>query len=313
MKSYRTRTRLQSRTAQNVKDTLLYNNAVGFLAVLMLVAPLYAMMRTRPVEPDYEPVAETQPQHSNAPAYLPQPKQYSLAEAEEAQRAITAPGYTDIKNQCSKFVRQVADKSQNHLFRKYFGASANETGTNFLHSPYGWHWHERHEHGGIQPGDILVKIFKPYGHIGIYVGVIRGRQLVAENSSTSIGRVAGARGYRTLSQFAGSHGIDVIVRLPDPVKAQPKVLIAKVTPKPASAKSVKKVTPVRVVANPTPKPQPVVALVSQPAKSQPARSASRTRSASRIGAACVVSIMILILLFEAARIALRIRKKARDA
>lgn len=51
------------------------------------------------------------------------------------------------------------------------------------------------------------------GHIGVYVGHVPGLgdDLVAENSSTSIGRVSGAKGYRTLEQFGH---YDLLGRLP---------------------------------------------------------------------------------------------------
>ena len=42
-----------------------------------------------------------------------------------------------------------------------------------------------------------------------------GRDLVAENSSTGVGRVLGAQGYRPLGEDAGCWGhVDVIIRLP---------------------------------------------------------------------------------------------------
>jgi hypothetical protein len=47
----------------------------------------------------------------------------------------------------------------------------------------------------------------PAGHVGIRVAGNR----VAENSTTRVGRVQGAKGFRTLDQFGK---VDLIVRLP---------------------------------------------------------------------------------------------------
>jgi hypothetical protein len=62
--------------------------------------------------------------------------------------------------------------------------------------------------GDLQPGDLLFKAAhpnEPAGHVGVYVGSSN----VGENSSTHIGRVQGAKGFRTLAQF-GKY--DAIVR-----------------------------------------------------------------------------------------------------
>jgi hypothetical protein len=120
-------------------------------------------------------------------------------------RTERAPGY------CSRWVRQVVEKLYPGIYDGLFAGSANETGLNFEHAGYG---QPAANAGTIQIGDILVKEFAPFGHIGIYVG----EQGVAENSSTRIGRVLGAKGYRTLAQWGRPA---IVVRLPQAKPTQP--------------------------------------------------------------------------------------------
>lgn len=114
-----------------------------------------------------------------------------------------------------------------------FGSSARISADNFLRSPWGWHWPaDKAKIGGIRAGDILFKRFGSggYGHVGIYAG----NMLVAENSSTHVGRIQGAKGYRSLAQFNRDGGVDVIGRLPDPTAAEKAKAnpAPKATPKP---------------------------------------------------------------------------------
>jgi hypothetical protein len=69
-----------------------------------------------------------------------------------------------------------------------------------------------------QPGDILYKTSGTFGHVGIYCGRLHladgdENGYVAENSSTKIGRVSGAKGYRSLEDFGR---VDLVVRLSPP-------------------------------------------------------------------------------------------------
>ena len=88
----------------------------------------------------------------------------------------------------------------------------------FLRYKYGYLWpRDKSKLGGaIEPGDILFKRYVAknsrgiyYGHVGIYTG----NNLVWENSSTTKGRLSGAKGYRTLEQYGT---FDVVGRLPAP-------------------------------------------------------------------------------------------------
>lgn len=66
----------------------------------------------------------------------------------------------------------------------------------------------------LEPGDILFKTknSSAFGHVGILTSPTR----IAENSSTAIGRIHGALGYRTPAQFGATdpHYAPIIVRLP---------------------------------------------------------------------------------------------------
>jgi cell wall-associated NlpC family hydrolase len=147
---------------------------------------------------------------------------YSIAESNTAKKGVLDRRYELESGYCSRFVRQVVEGTHGTRYSYLFGASAKITANLFLASPYGYLWpREKSKLGGvIQPGDILFKRRGSggYGHVGIYVGDIPGvgQQLVAENSSTSIGRIQGAKGYRTLKQFNSDNGIDVVGRLPLP-------------------------------------------------------------------------------------------------
>jgi len=99
-------------------------------------------------------------------------------------------------NQCSKTVRLVLTELYGAHVRELFGDSARESyglfaSAGFIHAD---------DISLAQHGDI---VFKPeagkYGHVGIYVGC----GLIFENSSSDIGRIRGALGFRTIEQFGG--------------------------------------------------------------------------------------------------------------
>jgi hypothetical protein len=123
---------------------------------------------------------------------------------------VKAPGM------CSAFVRRVVRKVYGSKFDHLFGKSARVSGKNFQSTSFA------RPYGGpasLQVGDLLFKLdgSKGFGHVGIFVGP----QGVAENSSTKVGRVSGAKGYRSVQDFGKPDKIDLIVRLPDPHGAVP--------------------------------------------------------------------------------------------
>jgi hypothetical protein len=131
----------------------------------------------------------------------------NLVLAEEAQRALTAPGYETEPGYCQRFTRQVVQKVYGGKFDKYFKSSAYETMLAFKDSPYA----VPVERGSL-PGDLLYKGRKTsgtHGHVGIR---ILGNK-VAENSSAHVREMGDrdARGTRSLEAFGE---FELIVRLP---------------------------------------------------------------------------------------------------
>jgi len=115
--------------------------------------------------------------------------------AQEAMAAITDPTVTSEDGMCSRFVRQCTEKVYGTKFDHLFRADAKLTAAAFKEAQMAAvpQWR------AVQPGDILFQTdgHGPHGHVAIFIG----SGLVAENSSTSIGRVAGAKGFRSLKQF----------------------------------------------------------------------------------------------------------------
>ncbi len=97
---------------------------------------------------------------------------------------------------CSRFVRQVVSKVYGDKYQGLFGASAIDTGRNFEHAGLDA---SATQSSQLEVGDILFKMQGSggFGHVGIYVG----EKGVASNSSTPLGRLSGAKGYRTLGQW----------------------------------------------------------------------------------------------------------------
>jgi hypothetical protein len=116
--------------------------------------------------------------------------------ADAADAAMHDPTVESTPGYCSRFVRQVVSKVYDNQYRGLFGASAIDTGHNFKRAGLDASVTQL---GQLEIGDILFKMQGSggFGHVGIYVGA-RG---VASNSSTPIGRVSGAKGYRTLGQW----------------------------------------------------------------------------------------------------------------
>lgn len=125
--------------------------------------------------------------------------------AEAAEKAVKLPHIESAPGWCSKFCRQTVAIVHGAKYRHLFGASARETCQRFADAgllvPV--------ERGSI-PGDLLFKCGPrdgEHGHVGIRVLGNR----VAENSSTTKGRVQGAKGFRTVAQFGK---VTHIARLP---------------------------------------------------------------------------------------------------
>lgn len=122
-----------------------------------------------------------------------------MANQKIADAAIAAMNDPDIESRpgfCSRFVRQVLGKVYGDKYQGLFGASAIDSGHSFQRAGLDVNVTDQSQ---LQVGDILFKMQGSggFGHVGIYVGA-RG---VASNSSTSIGRVSGAKGFRTLGQW----------------------------------------------------------------------------------------------------------------
>lgn len=149
----------------------------------------------------------------------------SAAEAEAAKKATYDRAIEMRSGFCSRAVRQVVEKNHGRKYSYLFGASAKDSANLFLKYDYGVLWpRDRAKLGGaIQPGDILFKRYVAKNSRGVYfghVGIYAGNNLVWENSSTSIGRLSGAKGYRSLTQFGFYNGsVDVVGRLPAPTVA----------------------------------------------------------------------------------------------
>lgn len=149
------------------------------------------------------------------------------AETNAAISGITDDNIEGEKGYCQKYVRQVTEGVYGTKFGNYFTSTARESGENFLAAGTGdgfqaWAGDSA---PAPEPGDLLYKTHGSgnVGHVGIYVGTVGGRDnLVASNSSTSIGRISGAKGYRTLDEFGH---YDVLVRL-TPVAVAPRLILA---------------------------------------------------------------------------------------
>lgn len=131
--------------------------------------------------------------------------------AEQAVRAVTDPRFEARPGWCQRWARQVVEAVAGQRFAAMMGPTARESG--LAAQRLGWT-----VPGPPRPGDLLYRLGGSggYGHVGILVQ--SGK--VAENSSTSVGRIRGAVGYRTLAQFGP---YDLIVRLPIRSKAEQAV------------------------------------------------------------------------------------------
>lgn len=116
--------------------------------------------------------------------------------ADAAVAGITNPNYEEAPGYCQRFAREVIEGVYGAKYSPNFQPSAKDTAYALLAAGLAM---AADEAGTLQIGDVIYKTTTagPFGHVGIYVDQSR----IAENSSTSIGRVQGAKGFRTPAQW----------------------------------------------------------------------------------------------------------------
>jgi len=156
----------------------------------------------------------------------------NLALARAAEKGVRSGPFEQSKGYCLRACRQWAESvpgigtRYDSLFRgggEEREATARLAGLRFVKANLGMPRNSLIANGGLQPGDMVVKLdvaTNRWGDFSGHIGVMcEDLKRIAENSSTSKGRVRGALGFRTLAEF-GSY--DVVIRLPDP-DAVPKM------------------------------------------------------------------------------------------
>jgi hypothetical protein len=129
--------------------------------------------------------------------------------ANAMQSGIDSGAFERKKGYCQRANRQAIQRVYGNRYNHLMKGSARETAFAMLAAGVAFRASELKARGGLQVGDILFKTYRPHGHVEIYLG--NGR--TGGNSSTSLGRVNGALGYRTLAHFGS---VDIVGRLPDP-------------------------------------------------------------------------------------------------
>lgn len=125
--------------------------------------------------------------------------------AAQAEAAVRDRKFVSVSGRCQQFLRQNVQKRYGNKYDRFHKESATKSMNAWKNSEFAVD-----PARGSVVGDILYKgptKGNPHGHVGIRVVGNR----VAENSSTSRGRVNGAKGFRTLAEFGK---VDLIVRLP---------------------------------------------------------------------------------------------------
>ena len=144
--------------------------------------------------------------------------------ATRAENGVYKGSFETDKGYCMRYMRQIDEAVEGTKHDEIWrgdgsarDATAARAGHRFLAAGLGFLAKDLAAHGGLQPGDMPVKTkVAPNrwgdfsGHIG---AVCMDVKRIAENSSTSIGRVRGALGFRTLAQWGA---FDIVIRLPDP-------------------------------------------------------------------------------------------------
>lgn len=163
----------------------------------------------------------------------------SLASA--AENGVHRGNFEQQKGFCGRFGRQATEVVYGEKYdEEWRGDGTNREATaakaahRFLAHGLGFLYADRAAHGGLQPGDIGFKTQvapNRWGDFSGHVGILcMDLKRWSENSSTGIGRVRGALGFRTLAQWGTP---DIIVRLPDPaakIVAATPVVIAPAIP-----------------------------------------------------------------------------------
>lgn len=124
--------------------------------------------------------------------------------AATAVSAVTDPAFERRGSYCQRFLRQVIQKAHGARYDAFHKGTAEASRKAWIRAGYAVP-----VKNGSVVGDILYKRATnavPEGHVGIRVSGNR----VAENSTTGIGRVQGAKGFRTLEEFGE---VQTIVRL----------------------------------------------------------------------------------------------------
>lgn len=121
--------------------------------------------------------------------------------------------YPTESGRCQEFIRLVVQGRYGNKYDKYWDTSAKKTAVNFMED--GIYVVKAKSWKDTQLGDIIYKL-KGSGGFG-HVGIRSWDSVIGENSSTKIGRVRGALGYRTFSQFSNGFLRDelIVVRLPE--------------------------------------------------------------------------------------------------
>ena len=134
----------------------------------------------------------------------------NLTLVDQAIEAVVDPDFEDEDGYCQRWARQVRQAALGTRYDRYDCGTARESGLALSAAGY--------QVRSLEPGCLVYKLFKPSGHVGIYVGDVGSQHdLVAENSSTRIGRVRGAKGYRELGEWGEP---ELIIALPDPWAAK---------------------------------------------------------------------------------------------
>ena len=126
--------------------------------------------------------------------------------AAQAIRQVKSAGTDSSDGMCQKMIREAVQDEYGDRYDDYHKGTAEASRRAWVAGGFGID-----PTNGSVVGDILYKAPTarvPAGHVGIRVSGNR----VAENSSTTVGRVRGAYGYRSLDEFGS---VKTIVRLPD--------------------------------------------------------------------------------------------------
>ena len=141
----------------------------------------------------------------------------NLKLAHVAQNAVYGGAeYPTKARNCQMFVRECLEAAHGEAVSERVRAGTAKNAA-LLWKNLGWGFNasELKKQGGLQEGDCLYKTQGSggFGHVGIAVRQ-NNKWLVAENSSTALGRVRGALGFRTLAQFGN---FQVVGRLPESI------------------------------------------------------------------------------------------------